>query len=208
MRPVHFLPFLLCAALVSCGAGKKKQVLLTEGDFRDGDLVLRCGYGAESRAVTYGGQSVYSHIGILIFSEIQDTWMVVHAVPGEARKDEPEYIKYEPLEAFFSPDRACKGAWMRVNCTDSAAAAAARYCLEKHRDSVLFDNDYLLCDTSELYCCELVWRAFLQQGTDISSGSRHSIPTLFCTEGEGIFPSDIEKSDKTLFVKPFNYKQL
>lgn len=205
---VAILLAFVAALSASCRKPQTRVAEPEDADFRDGDLVLRCGCGAESRAVTYGGRSTYSHIGILIRDDSLNTWMVVHAVPGEAAKGEPEYIKYETLEAFYSPDRACKGAWMRMLCSDSTAARAAAYCLGKHRDSVLFDNSYLLSDTSELYCCELVWRAFLRQGMDISSGNRHTIPTIFCSEGEGIFPSDIEKSDKTDFVKPFNFKQL
>ncbi len=210
MRHLFFLFLVFFAAVfVSCGTKPRTRIVVPEDEvFRNGDLVLRCGWGAESRAVTYGGRSAYSHIGILVRDDSLNTWMVVHAVPGEAVKDEPEYIKYETLEAFYSSDRACKGAWMRLQCPDSSAALAAAYCLDKYRDSVLFDNSYLLGDTSELYCCELVWRAFLCQDMDITSGSRHDVPTLFCSEGEAIFPSDIEKSDKTAFVKPFNSTQL
>ncbi|MCR4664948.1 MAG: hypothetical protein K5660_06240 [Paludibacteraceae bacterium] len=209
MKSILFLLVLPGAMFVSCGAKSRAYIVLPENaDYRSGDLVLRCGYGAESRAVSYGGQSVYSHVGMLVFDDRLNHWMVVHAVPGETRADEPEYIKYEAIENFFASDRACKGAWMRVLCADSSAAHAAAYCLNKYNDSVLFDNSYLLGDTTELYCCELVWRAYLGQGIDITSGNRHAIPTLFCAEAEGIFPSDIEKSDKTVFVKPFNFVQL
>ena len=210
-RRSNFVVLLVAVTVmfVSCSTKPRTRIVVPEDEvFRNGDLVLRCGWGAESRAVTYGGQSVYSHVGILVYDERMKTWMVVHAVPGEAVKEEPEYIKYEPVEDFFSPERACKGAWIRLLCSDSVAARAAAYCMDKYRDSVLFDNSYLLLDTTELYCCELVWRAFLNQGMDITSGNRHDIPTLFCSEGEGIFPSDIEKSDKTDFVKPFKSKQL
>lgn len=210
MRQFLFLlPVLVTAMFVSCRTKPRTRIVVPEDEaFRNGDLVLRCGWGAESRAVTYGGRSTYSHIGILVHDDSLNTWMVVHAVPGEAAENEPEYIKYETLEAFYSSDRACKGAWMRLQCPDSSAARAAAYCVGKYRDSVLFDNSYLLSDTSELYCCELVWQAFLREDMDITSGNRHDIPTLFCSEGEGIFPSDIEKSDKTAFVKPFNSTQL
>ena len=174
-------------------------------EWREGDLMLRCGWGAESRMVTARGHSAYSHIGILHYAQAEGRWMVVHAVPAE---DEPELLKAEPVEVFFGADRAKAGAWMRVECEDSIARAAARYALGKVADSVLFDNDYLLADTSRLYCSELVWQSYMHQGLDITAGRRHSVPEFFCKEGECIFPSDIEQSEMTLFVKPFKTKTL
>ncbi|MBR6116014.1 MAG: hypothetical protein IKP93_00895 [Paludibacteraceae bacterium] len=176
--------------------------------FRDGDLVLRCGHGLESQAVTYQSGSTYSHIGILLYDSLQGELLVLHAVPGEAKRGEPEYLKREPLSEFFAPTRANVGAWMRINCPDSIARKAADYALQKVRDSVVFDNDYLLQDTTQLYCTELVWRAYLRQGIDISDGVRSDAPRTFCREQECIFPSDIIKSKTTLFINPFKSKSL
>ena len=170
-------------------------------EWREGDLVLRCGWGAESRLVVYQGHSPFSHIGILHFDSVSGQWNVIHAVPGE---DEPEYVKEEPVERFFAPERAKIGAWLRVNCTDSVAKVATHYALRNVNEKILFDNEYLLEDSTQLYCTELVWRAFLTQGIDITSGRRHEVPTIFCKEGEAIFPNDIEMSEHTLFVKHFN----
>lgn len=180
----------------------RQQVVHYETDgWREGDLVLRSGYGVESRAVMTQGSSHYSHVGLLHYDSLKDEWMVVHAVPGE---EEPEYIKAEPLSLFFSPDRSRRGAWLRVDCNEETASKAVQYALDKVAQQVLFDNDYSLADTTQLYCTELVWRAFLAQGVDISGGHRHTAPIFFCKEGEGIFPSDIEQSETTLFVKHFN----
>lgn len=180
----------------------RQQVVHYETDgWREGDLVLRSGYGVESRAVMTQGSSHYSHVGLLHYDSLRGEWMVVHAVPGE---EEPEYIKAEPLSLFFSPDRSRRGAWLRVDCNEETASKAVQYALDKVAQQVLFDNDYSLADTTQLYCTELVWRAFLAQGVDISGGHRHTAPIFFCKEGEGIFPSDIEQSETTLFVKHFN----
>lgn len=175
------------------------------GQWRTGDLMLRCGYGAESRVVTTQSQSTYSHIGILYWNEKDSIWMIIHAVPGE---NEPEYIKYEPVEEYFSSHRAKDGAWMRVDCEDSIAKKAAEYTYHKWKEKIVFDNSYLLSDSTQLYCTELVWRAYMQQGIDISNGKRHTIPQVFSKDGICIFPSDIEQSETTLFVKPFKTKTL
>ena len=193
------------AALFVCvclpGCARQQQVNYETNGWREGDLILRSGYGVESRAVMTQGSSHYSHVGLLHYDSLKGEWQVVHAVPGE---DEPEYIKAEPLSIFFSPERARRGAWLRVDCSDSIAYKATQYALAKVKQNVLFDNEYSLSDTTQLYCTELVWRAYSAQGVDVSGGCRHVAPVFFCKEGEGIFPSDIEQSKTTLFVKHFN----
>lgn len=194
----------LCVILVACNPPRKKVVYDTS-EWRTGDLVLRCGYGVESRVVVERSQSTYSHIGILYHDSTKGEWFVVHAVPGE---DEPEYVKAESVELFYSPERARNGAWLRIDCSDSIARQAVQYALSKVTEHCVFDNDYLLADSSQLYCTELVWRAYCHQGIDITSGNRHDIPSFFCKERECIFPNDIEQSETTLFVKPLKTKVL
>ncbi len=199
----------ICALLMlisACNKAKHAQEFDLDEPFRDGDLVLRCGWGAESRLVTHFSRAMYSHIGILLFDSLKNTWMVVHAVPGEAPHGEPEYLKYEPATEFFSPLRAQCGAWMRIDCSDEQAARAAKYCLAKQREKTVFDHDYLLQDSTQLYCCELVWLAYRHEGMDISSGNRHAVPSFCSTEYEGIFPSDIENGNKKLFINSLKFK--
>ena len=188
---------------LGCTGTGERVVVSGEEEFREGDLVLRCGFGIESKAVTEASHSAYSHIGILHRDGQTARWNVIHAVPGEAAKGEPELLKCEPIDVFFAPDRAGQGAWMRIDCPDSVAAEAVRYALRKVAEKVEFDNDYLLADTTQLYCTELVWRAYLSQGIDLSDGRRSDVPTLFCKEGCCIFPCDLEQSSHALFVKPF-----
>ena len=206
---VKLADIILLMALLLCGCTRyhEKVVLTGQDEFREGDLVLRCGNGAESRVVTEASNSIYSHIGILHYDTLQAQWMVIHAVPGENAPGEPEYLKREPLTDFFAPMTAQCGAWMRIDCSDEAAKRAAEYCRLKADEHVLFDNDYLLEDSTELYCCELVWRAYLREGIDISDGHRGDVPTVICKEGECIFPSHIENSKNTLFVKQFKTKK-
>ena len=105
---VKLIELLLLTALLLCGcAGRHDIVLLTgQEDFREGDLVLRCGYGAESQVVTEASQSIYSHIGILHYDTPSAQWQVIHAVPGEAEQGEPEWLKAESISEFYSFDRA------------------------------------------------------------------------------------------------------
>ena len=210
MRSCHIKEGLTCLCgmlllmLCGCDVGRERVVLTGTEAFREGDLVLRCGWGVESQAVVESSRSIYSHIGILHEDSVCGEWMVLHAVPGEADKGESEYLKCEKITEFFAPERAKCGAWMRVDCADSVARNAARYALE---ENVMFDNDYLLTDTTQLYCTELVFQAYLHQGMDISDGNRHDVPLLFSKDGECLFPVDIEESTKILFVQPFKTQQ-
>jgi hypothetical protein len=192
--------------MVRCTMPHETVVLTGQEDFREGDFVLRCGYGAESRVVTAASHSIYSHIGMLHYDKASAAWMVVHAVPGEAAVGEKEVLKVEPLSEFYAYERAVKGAWGRVDCPDSVAAAAATYALSKVEQHVEFDNDYMLCDTTSLYCTELVWQAYLHQGIDLSDGKRHEVPTVVCKEGTCLFPCDIETCSQIIFIKPFKTK--
>jgi uncharacterized protein YycO len=206
---VKLADIILLMALLLCGCTRyqEKVVLTGQDEFREGDLVLRCGNGAESRVVTEASNSIYSHIGILHYDTLQAQWMVIHAVPGEAERGVPEYLKCELLSDFYAADRAVRGAWMRVDCSDSIAAKATRYALRKVEERVEFDNDYLLSDTLQIYCTELVWQAYLHQGIDLSEGHRHEVPSLFSQDGECIFPCDIETSSKIKYVQPFKTQQ-
>ncbi len=208
-RNKNLLIVLLSLLLLSCGKTHRSQQVEIEGmeEFREGDLVLRCGSGAESRVVTTASQAPFSHIGILHYDSISKGWMVVHAVPGESAKGEPEFIKAEAIDKFYGSDRAISGAWLRVRCSDEDASRAANYALDKERQRVEFDNDYSLSDTTQLYCTELVWRAYGQQGIDISGGGRSDAPQFICSDGECIFPSHIVNSETTLFIKYFKTKE-
>lgn len=195
--------FVVMPMLCGCGEEHLQVVLTGQEPFRDGDLVLRCGFGVESQAIVRSSNSIYSHIGMLHYDEAGCRWMVIHAVPDEAEPGEPEWLKCEPVADFYTATRAKCGAWVRPDCPDSVAAAAVHYALQKVAERVEFDNEYLLSDTTRFYCTELVWQAYLHQGVDLSDGHRHDVPLFFSKDGECIFPVDIENSTKILFVQPF-----
>lgn len=196
---------IVCVCFAACSKPVTELDLSDQAEWREGDLVFRCGWGAESRMVTTRSQSSYSHVGLLHYDADKAEWQVIHAVPGE---DEPEYVKAEPVSVFFSRERARSGAWARIDCPDSIASKATQYALGKVAAGVTFDNDYLLQDSTRLYCTELVWRAYSAQNIDVSFNNRHSVPSIFSKEGEGIFPIDIEQSTTTLFIHPLKTKSL
>lgn len=158
--------------------------------FCDGDIIFRRGTGIMSRIVVEASKNgVYSHIGIL--KREGDKWFVIHAVPDEPDfKGDPDRVKMEPVAQFFSPEKACKGAVMRYNEENGAAAKAARHALEFARKGTLFDHEYDLNDTTKMYCTELIAYVYYKEGIDLTEG-RRSRPRLPIKSGVCILPDDL-----------------
>lgn len=190
---------------VSCshfqGRGNDIAVVADTTGLRDGDLLFRLGNGPESRLVTTASRGVYSHVGIV--TRVGGQWMAVHAVPGEnGDRNGPDTLKCEPIAEFFRPGRAVAGAVARIACPDSTAHAAAVYALEKVRARVLFDHHYRMTDTTELYCTELVYLAYLHQGVDLT-GCRESIASFPVSGERYIFPSDLQNGSAVDYLQEF-----
>ena len=115
----------------------------------------------------------------------------VHAVPGESQNiHDKDFLKCEPIEDFYQQNRACSGAFARVDCTDSIAWQALSFALDKVKRKFSFDHSYLLDDSNQYYCTELIYRAYLQAGINLADERRHEMP-MPGTDGRFIFPSDI-----------------
>lgn len=165
------------------------KVIVDTTDLRNGDLLFRNGYGAESRFVTGVSNGDYSHIAFAYRGE--DGWKAVHAVPGESQNiHDKDFLKCEPIEDFYQQNRACSGAFARVDCTDSIALQALSFALDKVKRKFSFDHSYLLDDSNQYYCTELIYRAYLQAGINLADERRHEMP-MPGTDGRFIFPSDI-----------------
>ena len=181
------------------GASTCTVVLIDTAGIRCGDLLFRNGNGVESRVVTGMSNGEYSHIAIA--HKGPEGWMAIHAVPGETEKhSDTDYLKVEPIEDFYKHERARSGAIARVRCSNETAMEAVKYALDKVERKFAFDHDYKLADTSEYYCTELIYHAYLTQGIDLAEDRRHELP-MPGTEGFFIFPSDILNSKHIETVK-------
>ena len=167
----------------------------------EGDLVFRKGIGAKTQAVLHvDSMGIYSHTGIIV--KHNDILMVVHITPGERKEGElTDKIKAEPIGVFWGDDRAQNGAVYRLknNSLGSKVGIQALRLLQK---GILFDHDYELSDTTQMYCTELVWYIYKQAGKDISFGKR-SILNVPLYSGTYIFPSDLYRNEEFQLIYKF-----
>ncbi|HET9227496.1 MAG TPA: YiiX/YebB-like N1pC/P60 family cysteine hydrolase [Thermoanaerobaculia bacterium] len=126
-----------------------------------GDLVFRRGRSMISRAVlSIDGKSEFSHVGIAL-----SEGRIVHAVPPE--EDNPGGVVEDALETFLTPELASAAAVYRPSDPGIGFRAAAR-AWEYARRRRPFDSGFDLSTPGAVYCTELVWRAYLEEGVDLA----------------------------------------
>ena len=183
---------LILSLITSCrSGGNHYAATLPEipiSNFHSSDVAFRLGRTIESRAIAADGG--YSHVGIIIRKD--STLKVAHIEPS---RNGGERTKYESLEQFFHPDNASSGAVMRIENLNSTQLAVVENYLFSCKN-ISFDHDYKLSDTTQMYCTELVYRAFLEIGIEITN-VRHHVPLA---HEEVILPTDIFKSDKLVEI--------
>lgn len=192
--------------LLSCHHDRKdeytgKSILPADTELKAGDIVFRCGTGMLSQVVLNADDGTYSHVGIVVDSAGRK--MVVHAVPDEPDfPGDPDRVKMEGIDRFYDTGRASTGAVKRHQ-DEAAASKAAHAAKEMYRRNILFDHDFDDSDSTELYCSELVERAYMKAGHDIAEGRRHQYQMPAITRNPIIMPSDIYESSQLKLIRVF-----
>ncbi|WP_448380345.1 YiiX/YebB-like N1pC/P60 family cysteine hydrolase [Gloeomargarita sp.] len=153
------------------------------GQLSDGDLIFRTGSDIISRAVlTQSHAARFAHVGIILKSESE--LVVVHALPGDHRS--PGGVVLEPLRTFAAQDKAIAIGFYRVKHINSNIRNHVRnYSLAQVGKP--FDYRFLLSDDQQLYCTELVVKAFAEAGINLTT----SLPKLrIMLMPEPVFPPD------------------
>lgn len=179
------------------------EIKLPDYLFIDGDLAFRRGTGITSHIVLAASTNgIYSHVGII--KRIDNKCYVIHAVPGEREhKEDIDRVKIEPIEIFFSTERAVKGAIMRVTDNQKIASDAAEHALAISLRGTMFDHEYNLNDSTKMYCTELVNFVYRKYGIDISEGriSHINLPIL---QGEYLLPEDLAAFNDIKYIYHFS----
>ena len=151
--------FALLAAGCKQSQSLPRQISPPTSSFATGDLAFRLGRTLQSNLIASSADDSvrYSHVGVILFRN--DSCVVVHIEPKDDNL--PDEIRCEPIEDFFSPQTAVSGCVMRHDSLTTAQQdrVAAR-AVELLNSRILFDHDYLLSDSEEMYCTELVESIF------------------------------------------------
>lgn len=158
--------------IFSSGEIRDYNAILT--DLKNGDLIFRKGRSLESFAVCMAGKDKdFSHVGLVVLRT--GIPFVVHAVPGESDGVE-DFIKLERVEAFLSTEKASAFAVYRPRFETSIRNRVSEIALQFYQSKCTFDNAYDMKTESELYCTELILKAYRKAGVELS----------------GIYPSTVD----------------
>ncbi|MFD1294612.1 YiiX/YebB-like N1pC/P60 family cysteine hydrolase [Lutibacter holmesii] len=173
---------------VAYGLYFKIQNNITEIDYsllKNGDLVLRCGKSTESYAVHIAdATSEFTHIGILIFEN--NNPYVIHAVPHKLNT-----VKKDAFTDFCSPKKASKIAVYRSSLTNSKIQHICNEAIRFYNEKYVFDSKYDLKTNKQLYCTELILKAFKNSGIQLHLQSKEF--NYMFGKHAIIFPSEFTK---------------
>jgi len=170
----------------------RNNLLLPE--LLDGDIVFRKGRSLVSAVVMMNDPSTaYSHVGIVV--HIDGEPFVVHAVPGEPDENGEEIVRCDKTADFLSIDKASRYAVYRL-CRDTAgfSARAASKAMEYYEKNLAFDKAFDIRSDERLYCTELVWKAYLSSGINLT-GNRFARLSMNLLADSLILPGQLIHSN-------------
>ena len=120
----------------------------------NGDLILRCGRSADSFvAYTADKDAEFTHIGIVVYEN--NFPKIIHAVPHKGK-----LLKKETIDEFLNPKNASKFAIYRGNFPSETLQNVTTEISDFYNAKIVFDNNYDLKTDDEMYCTELILKAF------------------------------------------------
>jgi hypothetical protein len=171
---------------------QKSVLVLSKINLQNGDLIFRRGTSIESQIVLLTDQdSEYSHVGLIY--KINGKLFVIHTVPKENDADSG-YIKLESIDEFLSDGKATRVAIYRLTQNSSEKVnIASSYAYNCYFKKFRFDNNYDLVTDIQLYCTELIWKAYMKAGIDLVCSRLRNI-SFIITNKIMIMPSSILES--------------
>lgn len=151
---------------------------------RNGDLILRCGKSTESYAVHIAdNNSEFTHIGIIVIENDKPT--VIHAVPHKKKR-----LKKETVLEFLSSNTS-NYAIYRSNFSEDKLLQVTAKALYFYNNKYTFDGMYNLKSDTELYCTELILKAFNSSGINLNINTKEF--NFLLSKHAIIFPSEFTK---------------
>lgn len=129
-------------------------------EIKNGDLVLRRGFGFVSDTITRLFKEKYpvSHVGIV--TEHEGELLVAHTVSAEL--SDFDGMQVTPLMRFIDDSHQNSIIVMRYKATEKVRDKIAEIAYRFFTEKVPFDYDFDLNNTQEMYCSEMVREAILE----------------------------------------------
>lgn len=172
-------------------------------DLCEGDLVFRKGRSMVSKIVLmHDRASAYSHVGIVAF--INGEPFIVHAVPGEPDENGEERVKCESPVDFLDVERASLFAVFRIAEDEKhMAKIAGQKAVDYYEMGLSFDKALDFRSDDKLYCTELVWKAYLEAGINLT-GNKFHVLTLNLLTDSIILPGQFIESKLLTQIYPLS----
>lgn len=168
----HLLLFAFCAAaLLACQSknpkrqapplSEEEKALLKVDSLKKaavgGDLLVRLGDDFLSYHIKNMNEKdrSFSHAGIVV--EREGKKLVAHITPDSATQDR---IVYVPIDSFVNPSKTLDCALYRYSISQAEKTAALNLIEDYRRQNVRFDRWYDLTSNDEMYCSEMISKAF------------------------------------------------
>lgn len=121
---------------------------------KDGDIILRRGYGVDSTISTNfsQGEKRYSHVGFI--SQTDKGTFVIHVVEDKEKSLNGLYI--ESLGDFL--DKVSIWAIYRYNFSQKNSKKLMNYIDDLKKKNITFDIEFNLDDDEKMYCSEFIYK--------------------------------------------------
>ncbi len=167
----------------------------------EGDLIFRKGRSLVSTVVLMNDRaSAYSHVGIVSFKNGNP--FIVHAVPGEPDESGEEKVKCDTPVDFLNEEKASLFAIYRLAEDEKhKAKVAAHEAMNYYEKGLSFDKGLDFRSDDKLYCTELVWKAYLKAGINLT-GNKFHVLSLKLIADSIILPGQFIESEFLTQVYP------
>jgi hypothetical protein len=152
------LLFLVAAALtVTAASGTNRKQ--SEADpilWKNGDIVFQQSVSPQCRAIQLATHSEWTHCGVVFIRNGQ--WVVAEAV---------EPVVFTPVDEFIARGKKGIVGVRRLSRTLSAEQERAMWSFISEQKGKHYDIGFHWSD-AEMYCSELVWKAYRAAGTELT----------------------------------------
>lgn len=173
------------------------DLIQAKSALREGDIIFRSGHtwltALAEQLQPADEKVVFSHVGII--TATSEDIAVIHA---SIDPHQEQSVVEEPLADFLEKGNATYAVVYRLKTPNQEAQQAIAQAAKAYASAkVPFDAKFDLATEDQLYCSELIWRAYLAGGIDLSDQGFESFSFPF--SDRYITPDSLSQSQN---IKP------